>query len=78
VSIPTWTTLVKRSEVLRRVRRAARDAGVSCEIVELTNHTGVIVGGLRSTLGRHTEIDDVTARRFFDQFAQVLGKGWWR
>lgn len=73
-----WTTLLKRSVVLRRVRRAARDAGVSFEVVELTNHTGVVVGGVRSTLGRHTEIDDVTARRFFDQFAQVLGKGWWR
>lgn len=73
-----WTTLLKRSAVLRRVRRAARDAGVSFEVVELTNHTGVVVGGVRSTLGRHTEIDDVTARRFFDQFAQVLGKGWWR
>lgn len=69
---------MERTEVLRRVRRAARSAGVSFEVVELTNHTGVIVGGLRSTLGRHTEIDDVTARRFFDQFAQVLGKGWWR
>ena len=73
-----WTTLLKRSAVLRRVRRAARDAGVSFEVVELTNHTGVVVGGVRSTLGRHTEIDDVTARRFFDQLAQVLGKGWWR
>jgi hypothetical protein len=73
-----WTTLLKRSAMLRRVRRAARDAGVSFEVVELTNHTGVVVGGVRSTLGRHTEIDDVTARRFFDQFAQVLGKGWWR
>lgn len=69
---------MKRTEVLRRVRRAARDAGVSFEVVELTNHTGVVVGGLRSTLGRHTEIDDVTAHRFFDQFARVLGKGWWR
>ncbi|WP_249669191.1 ribonuclease PH [Cellulomonas hominis] len=67
-----------RTEVLRRLRRAARSADVPFEVVELTNHTGVIVGGRRSTLGRHAEIDDVTARRFFDQFADVLGKGWWR
>jgi len=72
------TTLVKRTAVLRRLRRAARDAGVSYEVVELTNHTGVVVGGVRSTLGRHTEIDDVTVRKFFDQYAAVLGKGWWR
>ena len=64
--------------MLRRVRQAARDAGVSHEVVELTNHTGVVVGGVRSTPGRHAEIDDVTARKFFDQFAAVLGKGWWR
>lgn len=69
---------MKRTAVLRRLRRAARDAGVSYEEVELTNHTGVVVGGLRSTLARHTEIDDVTARKFFDQYAAVLGKGWWR
>jgi len=69
---------VKRREVLQRLRAAARAAGVSFEVVELTNHTGVLVGGVRSTLGRHTEIDDVTARKFFDQYADVLGKGWWR
>ena len=69
---------MKRTAVLRRLRRAAREAGVSYDVVELTNHTGVVVGGARSTLGRHSEIDDVTARKFFDQFASVLGKGWWR
>lgn len=51
---------MKRTAVLRRVRRAARDAGVPYEVVELTNHTGIVVGGVRSTLGRHSEIDDVT------------------
>lgn len=69
---------MKRTAVLKQLRRAARDAGVSYEVVELTNHTGVVVGGVRATLGRHSEIDDVTARKFFDQFAAVLGKGWWR
>lgn len=69
---------MKRTEVLRWLRRAARAAEVSFEVVELTNHTGVVVGGVRSTLGRHTEIDDLTARKFFDQYAAVLGKGWWR
>lgn len=69
---------MKRTAVLKQLRRAARDAGVSYEVVELTNHTGVVVGGVRATLGQHSEIDDVTARKFFDQFAAVLGKGWWR
>jgi len=70
--------LVKRTEVIKRLRKAARDAGLEFETYELRNHTGVRVGGTRSTLGRHSEIDDVTARKFFDQFAEALGKGWWR
>ena len=70
--------MVKRTEVLKRLRKQAKAQGLSYSEVELTNHTGVIVGGLRSTLGRHSEVDDVTARKFFDQFAPVLGKGWWR
>lgn len=69
---------MKRRAVLSRVRAAARAAGKDYREVELTNHTGVIVGATRSTLGRHSEIDDVTARRFFDQFADEFGKGWWR
>jgi hypothetical protein len=69
---------VKRQAVLRRIRIAARKAGLDHREVELTNHTGVVVGGTRSTLGRHSEIADGTARAFFKQFEQELGKGWWR
>ena len=69
---------MKRTEVIKRLRKASKAAGVEFEIVELTNHTGIVVGGKRSTLGRHAEIDDVTARKFFDQYAEILGKGWWR
>lgn len=36
---------MKRAEVIKRLRRAAKDAGVEFEIVELTNHTGIVVGG---------------------------------
>jgi hypothetical protein len=69
---------VKRGVVLRKIKAEAKRQGKSFDTVELTNHTGVIVDGFRSTLGRHNEIDDVTARKFFDQFAEVFGKGWWR
>lgn len=69
---------MKRSAVIKRLKKAAKDAGLKFEITELTNHTGIRVGSVRSTLGRHSEIDDVTARKFFDQYADVLGKGWWR
>ncbi|MDO4901041.1 MULTISPECIES: ribonuclease PH [Actinomyces] len=70
---------MKRSAVLKRVKRAARDRGLEYEVRELTRHTAVRVGSVTRTLGRHVEIDDVTAGKFFDQFAEVLGgKGWWR
>lgn len=69
---------MKRKAVLKKIRDRARRAGLPYSETELTNHTGVTVGGTRSTLGRHSEIDDLTARKFFDQFAAEFGKGWWR
>jgi len=70
--------VVKRTEVLKRLSKEAKKNGSEYSEVERTRHTGVIIGSVRSTLGRHAEVDDVTARLFFDQFAAVLGKGWWR
>jgi hypothetical protein len=69
---------MKRKAVLKKLQQAAKAAGVTYDTEELTNHTGVYVGGLRSTLKRHTEIDEVTVGKFFDQYAEILGKGWWR
>jgi hypothetical protein len=64
--------------VLKWIKIAARDAGLAYREVELSNHTGVVVGDTRSTIGRHSEVPDGTARLFFKQFEQELGKGWWR
>lgn len=69
---------MKRTAVLKKLKKAAKAAGKEFSLIELTNHTGVTVGQTRSTLGRHSEIDNVTARKFFDQYAEELGKGWWR
>jgi hypothetical protein len=69
---------VKRGQVLKKLKTAARRAGLEYGEEELTNHTGVWVGDHRSTLSRHSEIDEVTVGKFFDQFAAQLGKGWWR
>ncbi|MDR0945907.1 MAG: hypothetical protein LBM66_07085 [Bifidobacteriaceae bacterium] len=71
---------MKRAAILKKLKDQAKRAGVGFETTELTNHTGVTIGGVRSTLKRHTEIDEVSAGRFFDQFASVegFGKGWWR
>ncbi len=69
---------MKRSAVLRKLKAEAKQQGVPFHVVELTNHTGVVVGGRRSTLARHAEIDEVTVGKFYAQFSDVLGRGWWR
>lgn len=69
---------MKRKSVISRLRRAAKAKGLAFESIELTRHTAVRVGSTSRTLGRHRELDDVTARKFWEQFAGELGKGWWR
>lgn len=64
--------------MLKKLKAEAKRQSKAFEVEELTNHTGVRVGAKRSTLKRHNEIDDTTAGKFFDQFADELGKGWWR
>lgn len=70
--------MMKRRDVLKKLKAQAKAAEKTYEETELTNHTGIRIGETKSTLGRHSEIDDVTARKFFDQFANEFGKGWWR
>ncbi|WP_375432797.1 ribonuclease PH [uncultured Friedmanniella sp.] len=69
---------MKRRAVLKSIKAAADKAGLTYSEVELTNHTGIIVGGKRSTIGRHNEVDEVTVLKFYKQFEDVLGKGWWK
>ncbi len=69
---------MKRKEILKRLRMQAKNAGLPYAEEELTRHTAIQIGSVRSFLGRHAEIDDKTARKFFDQFADVFGRGWWR
>ncbi|MDO5672958.1 MAG: hypothetical protein Q4G30_08930 [Actinomycetaceae bacterium] len=69
---------MKRSKIIKRLRREAKVRGFDMRVVEKTRHTAVTIGEVTSHLGRHKEIDDVVARLFFDQFAEVFGKGWWR
>lgn len=69
---------MKRKAVLKKISSAAKAGGLDFEVTEGTRHSMVRVGATSRTLGRHSEIDDVTARKFFDQFSGELGKGWWR
>lgn len=69
---------VKRSAVVRKLQREAKRRGMEFEQIHLKRHDAFRVGATTRTLGRHTEIDEITAAKFFDQFADELGKGWWR
>lgn len=69
---------MKRNAVLKELKQEAKARDLDFSTTELTNHTAVTVGTTSRTLGRHAEIDDLTARKFFDQFSDELGKGWWR
>lgn len=70
--------MMKRRAVLKKLKAAAKAKGLDYQEYELTNHTGIKIGDTASTLARHGEIDDLTARKFFDQYAAEFGKGWWR
>lgn len=70
---------MNRRQVIKKLRKAAKDHGLEFDQVELTRHTAIKVGDTSKTLGRHNEIDETTAGSFWDQFADELGgKGWWR
>lgn len=69
---------MKRAEVIRKIRKAAKAAGVECVEVEQTEHTGLIVGGIRTVVSRTTADFGWTAEEIFKQLEPALGKRWWR
>ncbi len=71
-------TCMKGKAVVKRLRLAAQDAGLPFQERKLTSHTGYTVGTHRSTLGRHNEVDEITVRKLYKQFEDVLGEEWWK
>lgn len=69
---------MKRYAVIKKLRKEAQRRGLEFEAIALRKHDAFRVGSTTRTLGRHREIDDLAARKFFDQFEAELGKGWWR
>lgn len=69
---------MKRTAVIKKLKNAAKQNGLEFKEISLTRHDAYQVGDTTRTLGRHREIDDVTVKKFFDQYADELGKGWWR
>ncbi len=69
---------MKRADVLKKIRKAAKAQGLAYTERELTRHTGITVGDVSTTVARHTEIPDLFAETIFKQLEPALGKGWWR
>lgn len=69
---------MKRRDLLRKIKAAAKEQGVAYSEQEGTRHTGVTVGNVRTTVPRHSEVVELTAQAIYKQLEPALGKGWWR
>lgn len=55
---------MKRRAVIKKLKLEARRRGLEFEEIPLRRHDAYRVGSVTRTLGRHSEIDDLTARKF--------------
>lgn len=69
---------MKTVAVIKKIKKAAKDAGVEFETFERTNHTGIRVGSIKTTIGRHSETSNLMAEIIFKQLEPELGEDWWR
>jgi len=70
---------VKQRDLVSRVARAARLAGVVWRLDRRgARHDVYALDGLVVPIPRHGEIKDVTAEGIFRECEPVLGEGWWR
>jgi mRNA interferase HicA len=70
---------MKRSELILRIRVAARAADLRWELVRQgSSHEVWRLGGQQITIPRHREINEVTATAIMRDLETELGDGWWR
>jgi hypothetical protein len=70
--------VTKRRDVLRKLRKAAKDADVDVKETEGGRHTVLIFDGLRVPIPRHTEIPDRDAQNIYKEAESKLGEDWWK
>jgi len=59
--------VMKRKDLLKRVRSYAKANGWEFEIVEGVNHTRIRVGDRATVVPRHNEINEITAKHILKQ-----------
>ncbi|AYR01264.1 HicA-like toxin [Mycobacterium phage Oscar] len=69
----------KRTEVIAKIRKAAKAAGVPFELHRQGgNHELYSLDGIMVPIGRHPSLDGYVALKIYKQCEPKLGKGWWR
>lgn len=70
---------MKRVELLRRIGKAAREAGIPWTRLRTTgSHDVWECDGMRIPIPRHREINERTARGILRDLEEKLGDDWWR
>jgi hypothetical protein len=69
---------VKRSELIKKIRREAKRQGVAWEQAEGARHDMIWLGSVKIPIPRHVEIGQRTTEDIFHECEAELGKGWWR
>lgn len=70
--------MTRRRDILRKLRKGAKDAQVDVEEKEGGRHTLLIFDGLRIPVPRHTDIPDRDAQNIYKEAEPKLGKEWWK
>jgi mRNA interferase HicA len=58
---------VKRKDLMKQLGQQAKSEGLELEVVEGGNHTKVMIGDRRSTVPRHKELNELTAKAILRQ-----------
>lgn len=66
---------MKRRDLIKKLRQMAAAEGLTLGITEGGNHTKVTIGNRRSTLPRHREINENTARSILADMAPTQDEG---
>ncbi|MGL5859591.1 MAG: type II toxin-antitoxin system HicA family toxin [Angustibacter sp.] len=58
---------MKRRDLMKQLAKQAKAEGVELEVAEGGNHTRVKIGDRRSTVPRHSEVNELTAKAILRQ-----------
>ncbi|CAM4049924.1 hypothetical protein [Corynebacterium belfantii] len=71
--------MTKRVEIIKRIKRQAKRAGVNYQLSEGGRHSIIRLGSSRPIpIPRHREIAENTTAAIYKQTEQQLGKDWWK